>query len=159
MKKLGLLMIFVLLATGTVFAQRGGRGSMQGCGEAPRRNAPHAWCAERWAAPPQEANISGTLQLQQGLIAVVSGSDTYFAPSLRRHVGFIQGLTEGAQVSMEGFLMAENFFFPTTLTIGGRTLSLVSDTVRDFTPGERRLGDSRGRQGQWGRQDRNARCW
>jgi len=118
MKKLGLLMIIALLVAGTAFAQWG-RGP--------------GWNPEAWT-PPQATSISGTLQLQQGMIAVVSGTNTYFAPRLTRFAGFIPGLTEGAQVSMEGFLR-ENFFFPTTLTIAGRTHNLVPDAAQGFAPG------------------------
>jgi hypothetical protein len=65
----------------------------------------------RWARParpfPQvpaaeQTTVSGNLSIVHGRIALVSGDTTYYVGGLNRFVGFIEGLKEGARVSLEG---------------------------------------------------------
>jgi hypothetical protein len=107
MKKLGLIPFIALLAIGTASAQWGGTA-------------------------PQAVTISGTLQLQNGHIVVVSGSNTYFVPSLMRYTGFIEGLKEGAQISIEGHAW-ENYVRPAKVIISGRTYDFTTN-VPEGTP-------------------------
>ena len=131
MKKLGLLMMILISVAGMAFAQS---GRAPGRGAAPGWGGPSGWSGEARGTRPESTTISGTIQMQLGHIVVVSGANTYFVPSLRRHVAFIQGLTEGAQVSLQGFL-SENFLFPTSITIAGETHSLVPDAALGFARG------------------------
>jgi hypothetical protein len=50
----------------------------------------------------ESVNVSGTLTLAQGMIAVENAGITYLTFGLNRLVGFIDGLKEGAQVTLEG---------------------------------------------------------
>ena len=97
MKKLGLVMVIAFLAIGTASAQNWGNG---------------------WAS--QAISVTGTLQLRNGEIAVVSGNNAYFVPALTRYIGFIEGLREGAQISMTGFASG-NYIQPTSVTANGKT--------------------------------------
>jgi hypothetical protein len=49
--------------------------------------------------------VTGKLPIVQGMIAVVSGDPTWLGRGLNRYVGFIDGLKEGAQVTLEGYAM------------------------------------------------------
>jgi hypothetical protein len=56
-----------------------------------------------WRGEPAEAvTVSGNLQLVNGQIAVVQGNKTYYTMGINRLVGFIDGLKEGAAVTLEG---------------------------------------------------------
>ena len=60
----------------------------------------------RWGypmVPAQTVTVSGKLQLINGEIAVVQGSNTYYAHGLKGLVGFIPDLQEGTQVTLEGY--------------------------------------------------------
>ena len=50
----------------------------------------------------ESASVSGNLTIERGMIAVNSGDTTYIALGLQRFVGFIDGLKEGAAVTLEG---------------------------------------------------------
>jgi hypothetical protein len=54
-------------------------------------------------AAPEKIVINGALGIAKGSIALKSGNDTYYVMGLNRFVGFIDGLKEGAQVSLEGY--------------------------------------------------------
>jgi len=131
MKKVTIFLLFTLIIAGTVFAQpvREHRREI----DPQRRNEVQRSEAER-IDRGREINrqtrviqndtnpvtISGTLKLQRGLIAVESGDSVYYVPLLNRYVGFINGLTEGASVSVEGF-PHRNIIRLTKLIIDGRT--------------------------------------
>ena len=124
MKKLMFVLIIVVLAAGTVSAQ--------------------SWC---WCnrcifsgVVSQSISVSGTLQLQNGSIAVASGSNVYLVPVLTQYIGFIDGLREGAQVSMNGFASG-NIISPTEVTISGRTYVFTQNIQQ---------GVARGHHGGWG---------
>jgi len=111
MKRLIFLAVIACLAVGTTFAQQGGeRGRGQGRGGVQN-------------IPPR-TTVAGTLLLQNGMIALASGENTYFVPSLMRFAGFIEGIREGAHVSMDGFVFG-NRFLPAAITVGGRTHDLI----------------------------------
>jgi len=94
MKKLMLLTVIACLAAGTIFAQS-------------------------WGGVSQRITVTGTLQLQNGQIAVASGNTVYFVPTLGRYIGFIDGLKEGAGVSIEGYASG-NYLEPSKVTINGK---------------------------------------
>jgi len=95
-------------------------------------------------------NIRGTLGLSGGRISVVSGNITYYVNGLSRFVGFIDGLKEGAQVSIDGYSTAptiegQNYriFSPVTLTLNGKSYEVGSPTTSSMALGRNGNG-SRG---------------
>ncbi|MDR3193241.1 MAG: hypothetical protein LBT87_09270 [Treponema sp.] len=91
MKRIVLLGLLALCAAGLVSAQMGPRGM------------------GRWGYPPlpqppaaEQTTVSGNLSIVRGSIALVSGDTTYYVGGLNRLIGFIEGLKEGARVSLEG---------------------------------------------------------
>jgi hypothetical protein len=106
MRKFGLVLIIGLAAAGMAAAQ--GWGS--------------PWGNQGWATQ----TVSGTLQLQNGTIAVVNGGAAYYVPALERFIGFIDGLKEGAQVSVEGLSGPNNYLQAVKLTIGGKSYDLAA---------------------------------
>jgi len=131
MKKIAIFLLFTLIIAGTVFAQQAReqrreltphqRNELQ-------RNEGQRTDHRREVNPRTRImqfdtnliTVSGTLKLQRGMITIESGDSVYFVPLLNRYIGFINGLTEGANVSIEGF-PARNFIRPTKLTIDDRT--------------------------------------
>ena len=105
MKKFVFLAVIAILAVGTA--------SAQGWGWAP-------------PTPPETVRVQGTLQLQNGQIVLVSGTNVYFVPVLVRYIGFIDGLREGAQVTAEGFAF-NNVLQLSRFTVGGRDYDLGFD--------------------------------
>ena len=97
--------------------------------------------------------ISGTLGLSNGRISVVSGNITYYVRGLERFVGFIDGLKEGAQVSLDGYAAAprmegqrDKLFYPVTLALNGKNYEVGSSDAGRMTRGRNGRGTgSRGR--------------
>jgi hypothetical protein len=129
MKKLALLCLFVSIIGGSVFAQA--------------------------ATPaPTPATIKGPLGLSNGRIIVVSGGVTYYVRGIQRFVGYIDGLKDGAQVTLEGFVappkegQKERMFNPVKLILNGKTYEVGSaDTASKMGPrrdGHGPKGDQRG---------------
>jgi hypothetical protein len=108
MKKLGFVLVITFLAIGAVFAQN-------------------------WRNP-QPVTVEGTLQLQRGQIAVASGNTVYLVPELGRYVGFIDGLKEGARVSVVGYVSG-NYIQPAQLTINGKSYDLGDTTAGNYGAG------------------------
>jgi hypothetical protein len=54
---------------------------------------------------PESVSVSGNLTIAQGMIAVTSNNITYLARGLNRYTGFIDGLKEGAAVTLEGYAL------------------------------------------------------
>jgi hypothetical protein len=114
MKKIVLLCLFTAIIGGSLFAQS---------------NTP-------------TTTIRGTLGLSNGRISVESGNITYYVRGLERHVGFIDGLKEGAQVSLEGYATApkiegqrDRLFYPVKLTLNGKNYEVGSPDANKLTPG------------------------
>jgi hypothetical protein len=93
MKRIVLFGLLALCTAGFVSAQMGSRG--MGRWAPPVPPSPQAPAAE-------EITVSGNLSIVHGRIALVSGDTTYYVGGLDRLVGFIDGLKEGARVSLEG---------------------------------------------------------
>jgi hypothetical protein len=94
--------------------------------------------------------IRGTLGLSGGRISVVSGNITYYVRGLGRFVGFIDGLKEGAQVSLEGYATAptiegqkDRLFYPVTLTLNGKNYEVGSPAAANMTGRNGKSKDSR----------------
>ena len=79
---------------------------------------------------PEAVTVSGSMIVAHGMPAIKSGDVTYLVPGISRLTGFIDGLKEGAQVTIEGSAMAQpknsnvKFLVPTKLTLSGRTYDL-----------------------------------
>ena len=113
MKKIGFLIVIVCLAAGMASAQNWGN---------------------EWGTPvqPNQAiSIAGTLQLQNGVIAVVAGSNTYLVPILTQYIGFIEGLREGAQISIDGYFYG-NYVQPTRVVISGKSYDFTAAAQQGF---------------------------
>jgi hypothetical protein len=114
MKKTLILFLLLTAAAGASFAQAGGPDSN------PRQN--------RQFGPrdAETSTITGKLELINGNIALKNGDTVYYIMGLGRLVGFVDGLKEGAQVSLEGWAFAapgrsENqSFLVSKLTINGK---------------------------------------
>jgi hypothetical protein len=111
--------VFVLLAlcTAGLFAQPGQRGP---------RNAP----PDQPGREPQTVSVSGVLSIINGHIAVQSDSTVFYAAGIQRFVGFIDGLKEGAQVTLDGYARAlrednAKMLFVTKLTLNGKSYDTV----------------------------------
>ena len=98
--------------------------------------------------PDVEAvTISGNLIVAHGRPALKSGDVTYIVGGLNRLTGFVDGLKEGAQVTIEGAAFSRlkedktKFLRPAKLTLNGKTyeMNLPMDNMRKQEPGERAL--------------------
>ncbi|MDR2701370.1 MAG: hypothetical protein LBB72_02955 [Spirochaetaceae bacterium] len=126
MKKIALLCLLAAVIGGSVFAQS---------------NIPIT-------------TIRGTLGLSNGRISVVSGNITYYVRGLERFVGFIDGLKEGAQVSLDGYAAApaiegqkDRLFYPVKLTLNGKNYEVGSPDANKMRFGRKgkSTGSRRGR--------------
>ena len=77
--------------------------------------------------PSGTTTVNGTLGLSGGRIVLRSGDTSYFVRGLERFVGFIDGLKEGAQATIEGYVSppslegaTERLLFPVKLTLDGK---------------------------------------
>jgi len=109
MKKIGFFLVIAFMAINTVFAQG-------------------------WGSAPRRITVTGTLQLQDGQIALAGGNTVYFVPVLGRYIGFIDGLKEGAGVSIDGYASG-NYLQPSKVTINGKSYDFLPDN-----PGQGRGG-------------------
>ena len=100
MKKLILGAFIALMAIGTISAQGWGRCPVLTGG--------------------QQVTVEGTLQLQNGHTALAVADRVYFVPFFGRIAGFVDGIREGAAVSVTGFVSG-NFIHVTQFTVGGRS--------------------------------------
>jgi hypothetical protein len=91
--------------------------------------------------------VSGTMVVVQGMPALKSGDVTYFVSGISQLIGFIDGLKEGAQVTIEGVAMTSpsdknvKFLRPSKLTINGKIYELSPPAPPEFpsNPGDPRL--------------------
>ena len=107
MKRTILFFTLVFCAAALVLAHGNNRPGPDRFPGGPR---PYAWgqSPPRSQTPrpsPENATVTGNLTIAQGMIAVVSGETTWLVRGLNRYVGFIDGLKEGAQVTLEGYAM------------------------------------------------------
>jgi hypothetical protein len=82
---------------------------------------------------PTTTTIRGTLGLSKGHLAVKSGTITYYVRGLERYISFIDGLKDGAQVSLDGYAsvpaiesQTERWFYPVTLTLNDKVYEVGS---------------------------------
>ena len=114
--------------------------------------------AQNWGNASQIISVSGTLQLQSGVIAVASGNNTYLVPSLTQYIGFIEGLREGAQISIDGFASG-NYIQPTKVTINGKVYDFPANAPQGMVYGGWGCNNAGNGRGGWGRQINNWGRW
>jgi hypothetical protein len=54
----------------------------------------------------ETTTLTGKLELINGQIALKQGETTYYVAGLQRLIGFVDGLKEGAEVTLEGIALA-----------------------------------------------------
>jgi len=92
--------------------------------------------------------VSGNLIIAGGMIAVKSNDITYYAIGLNRFTGFIDGLKEGAFVSLEGLAMSSprdnksKFLRVQKMTLSGKEYDLELP-FRNMSPPPARDRDQR----------------
>jgi hypothetical protein len=133
MKKIASLVFLALLVCGMAFAQ----------------------------TAPATTTVNGTLGLSGGRIVLKSGDTSYYARGLERFIGFIDGLKEGAEVAIEGYVSppsrggaAERLLFPVKLTLDGKDYEVGPTVAGDWG---RRHSRAFGRGGRGGSHRRG--CW
>jgi hypothetical protein len=114
MKKIILALIIAILVIGTISAQ-------------PRGGAPQP-------TQPQTTTIEGTLQLRNGRIAVSTTDSIVFVPGLIRYAGFIEGIKDGARISVTGFAFGD-ILRPVQFTVDGKTHELAANHFGRGSPG------------------------
>ena len=80
----------------------------------------------------ETVTVTGSMVVARGVPALKSGDVTYFVTGISRLIGFVDGLREGAQVTVEGRSMANprdetvKFLRVTKLTIGGKSYEITT---------------------------------
>ena len=93
----------------------------------------------------EQVTVSGSMVVAYGSPALKSGEVTYIVSGINRLIGFVDGLKEGVQVTIEGRSISNprdnnlKFLRPAKLTFGGKTydmspLNPPSGTLRRFSP-------------------------
>ena len=93
-------------------------------------------------AAREAVTVSGSLIVAHGRPAIKNGEVTYIVGGINRLIGFVEGLKEGAQVTIEGYAMSRQkednlkFLMPTKLTLGGKTydMGLPGEMFRNTNP-------------------------
>jgi hypothetical protein len=158
MKRAIMFFMLAVFAIAMVSAQGNNRG--QGQGFAPRGPQSKTWDRsqlqrrfippqnnrnQRQVTPPESASVSGNLTIAQGMIAIKSNDVTYIVRGLNRYIGFIDGLKEGAVVSIEGFTRANpqddkvKFLSVHKLTLNGKDYE-ITRPLGNVNPGKARPG-------------------
>jgi hypothetical protein len=91
---------------------------------------------DRRNTPASEmVTVTGTMVVANRMPALKSGDVTYYIGGISQLIGFIDGLKEGAQVTIEGVATASpgdqnvKFLWPSKLTINGRIYDLAAPTL------------------------------
>jgi len=105
MKRFSIFLLIAVFFAGSVFAQNAVQPAQER-GNRQRENS--------------TVTVEGTLKLERGFVAVESGDSVLAVPMLNRYIGFINGLKEGARVSIEGFRHRNNIQ-PVKVTIDGKS--------------------------------------
>jgi hypothetical protein len=156
MKRIILFFFFFFFSSVLVVAQGNNCCGPDRFSEGPR---PYAWgqnSPRNQTPPPSTENVTvnGNLTIAQGMIAVVSGDTTWLVRGLDRYVGFIDGLKEGAQVTLEGYAMPSprndkfKLLQAQKMTLNGKDYELARPQQRqwqDVRPGQMQRQGPRGR--------------
>jgi hypothetical protein len=158
MKKIGMFVFAVLITAGLTFAQTGNQPD-----PGPKTGARFT--------PPEKSTISGNLGISRGMLSLESGGVLYYVRGLDRFIGFIDGLKEGAALSLEGYafdsprLPGAKIFRVTELRLNGKSYDLappVEANSRRFENRPQGWGDfpqkySHSQRGSSGRAPRHGR--
>jgi hypothetical protein len=163
MKRIAFFALCVLTAAGAVSAQTGNRPGPD---------------AGRGFPPPARETITGNLGISRGMISLESGGTVYHVMGLNRFIGFIDGLKEGAAVSLTGYafdsprLSGSKVFRVTELGLNGKSYDLAPPAAdfenrsQEWVYPHHRNSRSRDKgPGYWGegpgrrRQERNGQGW
>ncbi|GHV78124.1 hypothetical protein AGMMS49942_29450 [Spirochaetia bacterium] len=100
----------------------------------------------------QALTLAGTLQLRNGTIALESSNTVYYVPLLERYIGFIEGLKEGAQVTLEGYAAGNgNYLELTKMTLNGKNYDFPANGPQGLAYGGNGYGHmGRGQHGRGG---------
>jgi hypothetical protein len=104
MKRLGFFLVIAVLLASAVFAQN----------------------RDNWRGERKTVTVDGALRLENGIIALGSGDNVYYVPMLMRYVGFIDGLKEGANVSVEGYAF-NRMLHPVKVTVSGKAYEFSAE--------------------------------
>jgi len=149
-KKLITFLSIAFLLVGGIYAQE--RGTRQDRSDSQRQSANQR--------TNETVTINGTLKLEKGLVAVESGDTVLVVPLLNRYIGFINGLREGANVSIVGYRF-RNSIMPTKITINDRTYDFAvggRGQVSGNQTFERRQDSRPGQRNNPGRGGCNCNC-
>ena len=179
MKKKILFIILAAALTASVFAQGWGRerGQPGKPDNRPRQMMPRGNPGqnenrrrmpegrENFRRPDMETvTVSGNLIVAHGRPAIKSGDVTYIIGRLNSLTGFVEGLKEGAQVTIEGSALSRQkednvkFLMPAKLTLNGKSydMSMPRPSFRNDNSGDRgKRQDHMERNNQRGRQRLN----
>ena len=123
MKKFTILFLVATLLAGTVFAQPILDEQVAQAQERDgRQRTPQQ--TPRQQRGTETVTISGEVKLERGIVTLESGGRVYFVPRLSRYIGFIDGLTEGAAISVKGNTF-NNMLHPQELTINGKVYEMT----------------------------------
>ena len=136
--------IFILLIVGlaaTISAQGWGHG--KGHPRMPnhgyRRGGPQMNAIPRRPPAAEAVTLSGNLIVARGMPALKSDDVTYLVSGLNRLTGFVDGLKEGAQVTIEGYAFSRQkedtvkVVKPSKLSLNGKSYDMASP-FRGTTP-------------------------
>jgi hypothetical protein len=105
MKRTLLLLVLASCAIALISAQGNERRGQRRGPSAPRQQRQDTY--RRFSQSAEKTTVSGNLTLVNGMIAVKKDDVTYFANGLNRFTRFIDGIKDGAAVTLEG--MAASF--------------------------------------------------
>ena len=103
------------------------------------------------AVPVETLSVTGNLTIAQGMLAVKNNDVTYLVAGLNRFIGFIDGLKDGAQVTLEGSAATSpldaktKFLRMSKLTINGKDYDMGPPPGAGFQPPMRFPPHGRGR--------------
>jgi hypothetical protein len=125
MKRIVLFFLLVSCAAALTFAQGNNRRDQNRFPPGP----PPAQRGQDFKA--ETTSVSGNFTIAQGMIAVISNDITYLVRGLNRYIGFIDGLKEGAAVTLEGYAMPAprndkvRFLLAQKMTLNGKDYELM----------------------------------
>jgi hypothetical protein len=154
--------LVVFLTAGALFAQTGNRPDA----------GPEAGAR---FTPPEQTTVSGNLGIRSGMLSIESGGSLYYVMGLDRFIGFIDGLKEGAAVSLTGYVFdsprrsGAKIFRVTELRLSGKSYDLAPPAEVGFPrggngPRDRTMVPQGSRPGSRDRHrgngpDRRGPCW
>ena len=126
MKRIVMITLMALCTAALIFAQ-GIRNDQEN-----RRGAPEAQQPQpaRAGQAIEKTSVTGNLTIINGMTGIKKDGVNYLIPGLMRYVGFIDGLKEGAQATIEGIVRSRQAdaktvaLIPLKMTLGGKEYEL-----------------------------------